>query len=78
MVHLLQSRTNEAVGWLEKARNAAPAHAGIHAPLASAYALGGETERAAAELAEAQRSAGDDSFDEEGPLSGIVGGAESP
>jgi len=63
MVHLLQSRTNEAVGWLEKARNAAPAHAGIHAPLASAYALSGETERAAAELAEAQRLAGDDSFE---------------
>jgi hypothetical protein len=32
-----------------------PAHPGIRAGLASAYALDGETERAAAELAEARR-----------------------
>jgi tetratricopeptide (TPR) repeat protein len=30
IVHLLQSRIGDAVVWLEKARNHAPAHAGIH------------------------------------------------
>ena len=54
-VHLLQSRTDEAIVWLEKARSAIPATPVIHACLASAYALKGETERAAAELAEARR-----------------------
>jgi hypothetical protein len=34
----------------------------IHAWLASAYALNGETERATAELAEARRLSGDDTF----------------
>jgi adenylate cyclase len=56
-VHLLQSRTDEAIVWLEKARNANPAQSLFHGWLASAYAyaLKGETERAAAELAEARR-----------------------
>jgi adenylate cyclase len=54
-MHLLQSRTDEAVLWLEKARSAAPEHSSVHAFLASAYALKGETGRAAAELAEARR-----------------------
>jgi len=62
LVHVLQSRTNEAVVWLEKARNASPAHPNIRALLASAYALKGETDRAAAELAEARRRSGDDRF----------------
>jgi len=62
LVHVLQSRTNEAVVWLEKARNASPAHSNIRAQLASAYALAGEPERAAAELAEARRLSGDDRF----------------
>jgi adenylate cyclase len=61
-VHLLQSRTVEAITWLEKARNHTPALSLIHAWLASAYALNGETERAAAELAEACRLSGDDRF----------------
>jgi tetratricopeptide (TPR) repeat protein len=61
-VHLLQSRTDEAIDWLEKARSAKPAHAIVHALLASAYALNGATERAAAELAEARRLAADDRF----------------
>jgi len=54
LVHLLQSRTDEAVVWFEKARSANP---GLppHGYLASAYALKGETERAAAELTEARR-----------------------
>ena len=58
-VHLLQSHTDEAILWLEKARSANPALPSVHASLASAYALNGETERAAAELAEARRLSGD-------------------
>ena len=55
VVHLLQSRIEEAVVWLEKARSANPGLPVAHAYLASAYALKGETERAAGEFAEAQR-----------------------
>ena len=54
-VHLLRSRTNEAVLWFEKARSAHSGLAPQHAWLASAYALKDEAERAAAELAEARR-----------------------
>jgi adenylate cyclase len=54
-VHLLQSRTDEAIVWLEKARGADPAAPAVHALLASAYGLKGEIERAAIELAEARR-----------------------
>jgi adenylate cyclase len=61
-VHLLQSRTNEAIVWLEKARSAIPAAPFHHSRLAAAYALRGETERAAAELAEARRLDGGDLF----------------
>jgi adenylate cyclase len=60
--HLLQSRTNEAVAWLERARTALPVFSGIRALLAAAYALNGETERAAAELAEARRLSADDRY----------------
>jgi TolB-like protein len=42
-VHLLQSRTDEAIVWLEKARSAVPAAALIRSRLAAAYALRGET-----------------------------------
>jgi tetratricopeptide (TPR) repeat protein len=62
LVRLVQSRTNEAVVWLEKARNANRAHSDIRAQLASAYALAGQTERAATELTEARRLSGDDRF----------------
>jgi TolB-like protein len=55
IVHLLQSRTDEAIVWLEKGRSAIPARHYTRANLAAAYALRGETERAAAELAEARR-----------------------
>ena len=42
VVHLLQSRTDEAIIWLEKARSANPANVRhAHALLASAYALKG-------------------------------------
>jgi TolB-like protein/class 3 adenylate cyclase/Flp pilus assembly protein TadD len=61
-VHLLQSRTDEAIVWLEKARGAVPAAAIVRRGLASAYALRGETERAAAELGEARRLSSDDRF----------------
>jgi tetratricopeptide (TPR) repeat protein len=59
MVHLLQSRNDEALLWLERARNANPRLAGPHAWLASAYSLRGNTEGATAELAEARRLSGD-------------------
>ena len=61
-VHLLQSRTSEAIAWFEKARSANPLRSIVHAHLASAYALVGETEHAVAELAEARRLSGDDRY----------------
>jgi adenylate cyclase len=61
-VHLLQSRTEEAIVWLERGRSAMPSVPPLHSWLASAYALKGETQRAAAELAEARRLSGEDSF----------------
>jgi tetratricopeptide (TPR) repeat protein len=61
-VHLLQSRIDEAIIWLERARGAFPAHAAIRARLAAAYALQGETERAAAELTEARKLSRDDRY----------------
>ena len=58
-VQLLQSRIDEAILWCEKARSANPEHPLYRAHLASAYALKGETERAVAEIAEAQRLTAD-------------------
>ena len=60
LAHLVQSQTEEAVIWLEKARSAVPGHPNTRATLASAYALVGETDLATAELAEARRLVGDD------------------
>jgi adenylate cyclase len=57
-VHLLESRTEEAIVWLEKARSANAAHPLIREHLAAAYGLKGESERAAAELAEARKLSG--------------------
>jgi adenylate cyclase len=54
-VHLLQSRVEAAIVWLEKARTANPVHPLTRAWLASAYALNGETEPAASELAAAEK-----------------------
>jgi TolB-like protein/class 3 adenylate cyclase len=62
LVHLLQSHTDEAIPWFGKARLANPLSPGPHAWLAAAYALKGDTQRAAAELAEARRLAPDDRF----------------
>jgi TPR repeat protein len=54
-VHLLQSRIEAAIFWLERACRANSALAVAHAYLASAYALKGNAELAAVELAEARR-----------------------
>ncbi len=61
-VHLLQSRLEQAILWLDKARSANPRSPEIYAYLASVYALKGETERASAQLAEARRLASDDRY----------------
>jgi TolB-like protein/DNA-binding winged helix-turn-helix (wHTH) protein len=61
-VHLLQSRTDEAILWLEKSRGANPELPGTHAALASAYALRGDPALAAAELIEARRLNRDGSY----------------
>jgi tetratricopeptide (TPR) repeat protein len=61
-VHLLQSHIDEAIVWLEKARSAMPGMPTHRSRLAAAYALRGETKRAAAELAEARRLSGGDPF----------------
>jgi adenylate cyclase len=62
LVHLLQSRIDEAILWLEKSHSAIPGRPLVHAYLASAYALKRETERAAAELAEARKLGSDDRY----------------
>jgi hypothetical protein len=61
-VHPLQSRTDEAIVWLERARTAVPSVPNVRGRLACAYALTGENERAAAELAEARRLNGEDLY----------------
>jgi adenylate cyclase len=61
-VVLLRSHTDEAIVWFEKARSAMPTAAWPRSRLAAAYALRGETEHAAAELAEAQRLDGGNRF----------------
>jgi TolB-like protein/class 3 adenylate cyclase len=60
--YLWQSRTDEAIVWSEKARDANPVRFVPHANLASAYASKGEIERAGAELAEARKLVGDDRY----------------
>jgi adenylate cyclase len=62
MVHLLKARIDDAISWLEKARSANPRLAGPRAWLASAYALAGNGEGAAAELVEARRLSGDNRY----------------
>jgi adenylate cyclase len=55
VAHLLQSRIDDAIVWLERARGGNAELPYAHSHLASAYALRGETERSAIELAEARR-----------------------
>jgi adenylate cyclase len=55
LAHLLQSRVEEAIVWLQKACGANAELPYAHSHLASAYALRGETERAAIELLDARR-----------------------
>src|SRR5262249_17961350 len=59
LAHLLQSRVDEAILWLEKARSAEPAFANHRTVLAAAYGLNGKRELAAAELIEARKLDGD-------------------
>jgi hypothetical protein len=54
-VHLLQSRTDEALVWFERSAGTHAGLATVHACLASAHALKGETDRVALELADARR-----------------------
>jgi adenylate cyclase len=60
--HLLQSRIDEAIVSLESARIGNTRSPWPYVWLASAYALKGETDRAAAELADARRLLGEGSF----------------
>lgn len=55
---VLQARLDDAILWLEKARNANPAYPFVAIWLAAAYGLKGDVPRAAAELAEARRLGG--------------------
>jgi predicted Zn-dependent protease len=52
---LLQSRTDDAIVWLEKARNAYAAYPFVYRWLAAAYGLKGETDRASAALGDARK-----------------------
>jgi TolB-like protein/class 3 adenylate cyclase len=63
MVHLLQSRIDQAIEWIGKAQTINARLPGPHAWLASAYALKGDTARAVAELAEARRLSQDNRYD---------------
>jgi len=60
--YLLQSGIDEAITWCEKACNATPAAAIFRSFLASGYALKGDIERSAAELAAARRLVGDNRY----------------
>jgi adenylate cyclase len=61
-VCLLQSRSDEAIVWYEKARTSIPAAPNLHIRLAAAYGLRNDTQRGAAELAEARGLSPDDRF----------------
>jgi tetratricopeptide (TPR) repeat protein len=62
IVHLLQSHFEDAIRSLEKARDITLSPGEVRSYLASAYALKGESERAAAELTEARRLSPDDRY----------------
>jgi tetratricopeptide (TPR) repeat protein len=73
IAHLVQSRIEEAVSWLEKARGAHPGLPYAHSYLAAAYGLRGETRRAATELAEARRLSSDNRYSSITALKASVG-----
>jgi hypothetical protein len=54
-VHLIQSRIDEAISWFERARSANPGLVSARAFLAAAYALKGEAQSGATEIAEVRR-----------------------
>jgi adenylate cyclase len=60
--YLVQSRLHESILWFERAHSVNPELPAVHAFLAAVYALKGNMERAAAELAEARRLSGDDRY----------------
>ena len=62
LANLLKSRLDEAIVWLEMARNVYPANPLHHIYLAAAYGLKGDTARAAAELGEARKLGADGRF----------------
>jgi tetratricopeptide (TPR) repeat protein len=62
VVHLVQARPSEAIVWFEKAISANPSHFVYHAFIASAYALTGDIDSAAAELGEVRRLTSDDRY----------------
>ena len=62
LAYLLQSRTDQAILWLEKAASASPDLPYVHAFLASACGLKCETCRAVAEVAEARRLSSESSY----------------
>jgi tetratricopeptide (TPR) repeat protein len=62
LVHLLQSRINEAILWLERGRSANPELPYVRCHLASAYALNDDIESASVHLAEARKLRGGDSY----------------
>jgi len=70
--HLMQGHIDEAVVWAEKARAYNPARPSLRALLAAGYALKGESERAAAELAEARRLSSDDRYSSISRLKTVV------
>jgi len=78
VVHLLQSRTDEAIVWLEKARVAMPGYALHHAWLAAALAIKGRQERAGAELTEAQKLAPDNHYSSITHLKAVAGRGAAP
>jgi TolB-like protein len=61
-VHLLESRLDEAVLWLNRAHTANPDQPFPHAYLSSAYGLRGEIAPAAVELTQARNLASDDCY----------------
>ena len=61
-MHLLQSRTDEAIIWAERARNANSARPYPHTILSSAYALKGDIEPAGSELAEVRSLRSDEAY----------------